>query len=219
MVAMPWLGEFHKLGNHHLGLKKRYEAIHIKEHARQFLDDATLNRLDKFLRMDDFDLTNKFFLHDEIAGLTELQIAVKRFLKEKQACSSALEGDLNKSTCELGFQFTEGMADSVDGLLKFCSEYGKVFPIIKIMVKYLFVDNMCTLAYLESQKFGNLSLNEATQKRAVPFNFTTKAVHYGPDYVGHIRNIVLARPHEKVASKFIWTENRREESGHRRPHD
>ena len=185
-MAMPWLGEFHKLGNHHLRLKKRYEAIHTKEHARQFLDDVTPNRLDKFKTMDDFDLTNKFFLHYEIAGLTELQIAAKRFLKEKQACSSALEGDLNKSTCELEFHFTEGIADSVDGLLKFCSEYGKVFPIIKIKAKYLFLDNMFTLAYLESQKFGNLPLNEATQKREVPLNFTTGAVRYGPDCVGHI---------------------------------
>ena len=96
---------------------------------------------------------------------------------------------------------------------------GENCPTMCVISKYLLEDNMYTLAYLESQKFGNLQLNEAAHKKAASFNFTTRAVHYGPDYIGHIRNLELARPHEREASKYTWTENRRQEPGHRRPQD
>ena len=76
-LSMTWLGEFHKLKNHHLRLKKRYLDFHIREHVRHYLNDSTTNKLDKFLRMDDFDATNDFFYCDLIAGLTELALAVK----------------------------------------------------------------------------------------------------------------------------------------------
>ena len=46
-LSMTWLGEFHKLKNHHLRLKKRYLDFHIREHVRHYLNDATTNKLDK----------------------------------------------------------------------------------------------------------------------------------------------------------------------------
>ena len=202
-IAFPWLGEFHKLGNYHLRLKKRYENFHLKEHARHFLNDATASKLEKFMRMDDFDLSNSFFYHDQVAGLTELILAVKRYHKER-------------STRDAQHQMP---SINIKTLKEFCDNQGGNCPTMCVISKYLLEDNMYTLAYLESQKFGNLQLNEAAHKKAAPFNFTTRAVHYGPDYIGHIRNLELARPHEREASKYTWTENRRQEPGHRRPQD
>ena len=48
-IALPWLGEFHKLKNHHLKLKKRYAEFHLEEHVRHYLDDPTKSKLQKFL--------------------------------------------------------------------------------------------------------------------------------------------------------------------------
>ena len=80
---MTWFGEFHKLKNHHLRLKKRHLDFNIREHVHHYLNDAMAYKLDKFLWMDDFDATNDFFYGDLIAGLTELAMAVKTYETEK----------------------------------------------------------------------------------------------------------------------------------------
>ena len=58
-------------------------------------------------------------------------------------------------------------------------------------------------------------------KNSVPLSILqiVQLTHYGPDTVGHIRNIERMRPREKTSTKFTWTENQRKEPGHRRPQD
>ena len=63
---MTWLGGFHKLKKHHLRLRKWYPVFDLREHSRHFLNDATANKLEKFLRMDDFELTNDFFSYCDL---------------------------------------------------------------------------------------------------------------------------------------------------------
>ena len=54
----------------------------LREHSRHFLNDATANKLEKLLRMDDFELTDDIFSYcDLIAGITELKIGVESYQK------------------------------------------------------------------------------------------------------------------------------------------
>ena len=163
-ISSTWLGEFHKLKNHHLRLKKCYLDFHIREHARHFLNDATVNKLEKFLRMDDFDLTNDFFYYDLIAGLTELFIAVKRYLK-KQSEHEYESLDVPQEQDPLTFA----------SLKDICTKIANKNPTLKIVLKYLLEDNLSTAGFLESQNFGNFSLNQSIQKLTAPLNFTTNA--------------------------------------------
>ena len=110
-------------------LKKRYLDFHIREHARHFLNDATVNKLEKFLRMDDFDLRNDFFYYDLIAGLTELFIAVKRYLK-KQSEHKYESLDVPQEQDPLTFA----------SLKDICTKIANKNPTLKIVLKYLLED-------------------------------------------------------------------------------
>ena len=157
--------------------------------------------------MDDFDLTNCFFYSDEIACITELCVAIRNFQKQTNVTpqNSPESNTTNPMT--------------IEEIQTFCSANCKYSLTSQVVSKYLLTDNLYTLAYLESQKYGNLKLSHATDKFSVPFNFTNRASHYGPNTVGHIQNILRMRPHENEVSCSLWTENQRTELGHRRPQD
>ena len=106
--------------------------FHIRKHARHFLNDATVNKLEKFLRMDDFDLTNDFFYYDLIAGLTKLLITVDKYNKGK----IAFEQSNNVP------QATDQEPDNTEvtfvSLKNFCAEFVVKNPTLKMALKYLF---------------------------------------------------------------------------------
>ena len=60
----PWLGEFHKLGNLHQRIAKRFLKFHLEKHASAYLNDPTPAKLQKFIKFDDFDSSNDFYLTD-----------------------------------------------------------------------------------------------------------------------------------------------------------
>ena len=86
-------------------------------------------------------------------------------------------------------------------------------------LKYLLEDNLSTAGFLESQKFGNFSLNQSIQKLTVPLNFTTNAQHYAPDIIGHTANIERLIPSDREMLKLLWTANESSSQGHRQAQD
>ena len=172
-----------------------------------------MNKLEKFLRMDDFDLTNDFFYYDLIAGLTELLIAFDKYNKDKIAFEQS------NNAPQAANQEPDNTEVTFVSLKNFCAEFVVKNPILKMTLKYLFEDNLCTIRFLESQNFGNFELNQSLHKLTAPLNFTTNACYYAPDIIGHTANIETLRGWDKDALKLLWTTNESSLPGHCHPQD
>ena len=61
-LSAIFLGSFHKLGNAHDKLMKRYGKFHLEKHAVSFLDDPSGVKVKYLLSNKDFDTSNDFFL-------------------------------------------------------------------------------------------------------------------------------------------------------------
>ena len=183
-----WMGEFHKLSNLHQRVGKRFLQFHLEKHA--YLDDPTPAKLQKFIKLDDFGSSNDFFLTDVLAGISELLLVCSKASKESDTIT-----------------FTD--------LHSFYESYEDHHPEMKLIKQYFLRNGPCLIGLLEAQKFGNYDLNLATTKMLCPLNFTTRATHYAPDTVGHIRNMENLSASEKEIGRFLFTFNRRKDPGHR----
>ena len=118
------------------------------------------------------------FYCDLIAGITELKTGVESYqkahalLKEQEnSDETIIDQDIMDSTTTCGCtqdqaltpvdEDNHGLVSSFSELKAFCLEYSEDNPTLQIALKYLFEDNIFAAGYLESQKFGNLSLNHA----------------------------------------------------------
>ena len=80
-----WMGEFHKLGNLHQRVAKRFLNIHLEKHATAYLNDPTPAKLQRFIKFDDFDQCNDFFLIDVVPGISELLVVCANFTGKEVA--------------------------------------------------------------------------------------------------------------------------------------
>ena len=78
-ISSIFLGSFHKLGNLHGKLLKRYGKFHIEKHAIAFLNSPSASKVQYLLSMKDFDSSNQFYYHDVIAGLIELCLLFRNY--------------------------------------------------------------------------------------------------------------------------------------------
>ena len=204
-VSSIFLGSFHKLGNIHDKLLKRYGKFHLEKHAVSFLDDPTTSKVQYLLSMKDFVSSNEFYYHDILAGLTELFLAFLAFANEIQ------EGSFPEGT-------TLNCID-LSGVKEFCETMSKFHPALKLVSDYLFTEGMSVLGLLEAQKFGDFDLDMAFTKVITPLQFTTRGINYGPALTYHIRDMKQLRPFEEIAIRSLWVSNKSDEPGHCRPQD
>lgn len=139
--------------------------------------------------MKDFDMSNKFFYCDVIAGITEFVFAIKKHqLKRSTKLTNVYD---------------------LERIQAFCKQFAHICPELTIVERYLLSEGLAVISLLEAQKFGNHEINLAFTKEIAWFNFTTRATTYGPAYIGHIKNMITLRPHELEIAQLLWTENHR----------
>eukprot|EP00112_Aurelia_sp_Birch-Aquarium-sp1_P005482 Seg1622.9 transcript_id=Seg1622.9/GoldUCD/mRNA.D3Y31 product="hypothetical protein" protein_id=Seg1622.9/GoldUCD/D3Y31 len=204
-VSSIFLGSFHKLGNIHDKLLKRYGKFHLEKHAVSFLDDPTTSKVQYLLSMKDFVSSNEFYYHDILAGLTELFLAYLAFANEIR------EGSVPESTTL--------NCINLSGVKEFCETMSKFHPALKLVSDYLFTEGIAVLGLLEAQKFGDFDLDMAFTKVITPLQFTTRGINYGPALTYHIRDMKQLRPFEESAIRSLWVSNKSDEPGHCRPQD
>ena len=204
-VSTIFLGSFHKLGNLHDKLVKRYGKFHLEKHAVAFLDDPTAIKVQYLLSMKDFVAANQFYYHDILAGLTELFSAFICYANEIE--------DEYLSGCT-------ALSDiKIDTVMKFCDKFSEFHPSLNLISNYLFYEGMAVLGLLEAQKFGDFNLDMVFTKLIIPLQFTTRGVNYGPALTYHIRDMEQLRNSEKMAIKTLWVSNKSDKPGHCRPQD
>lgn len=140
---MPWLGEFHKLKNLHLCLLKRYKEFHLEEHVRHFLDDPTVTKIKRVLSMKDFDLSNKLFYCDVIAGITEFALSIKQFSqssRESNPHDPSVSAVHSPNVCTL------------ENIHAFCQNFVHICPELAIVERYLLSEGLAVISFLEVQQ-------------------------------------------------------------------
>ena len=203
-IAGNFLGSFHKLGNLHEKLLKRYGKFHLEKHAVAFLDDPTAPKVQYLLKMKDFDACNQFYYHDIFAGIIELLLAYNRHI-------SYLEPESETSS--------DLMETNISDVRLFCLRHAKEQPALKLVVDYLLSDGLAVLGLLEAQKFSDFDLDQLFTKVIAPLQFTTRGTNYGPALVNHLLDMASARPHTKHTIRKLWVANKSTEPGHGRPQD
>ena len=201
-ISSTYLGSFHKLGNIHAKLLKRYGKFHLEKDAVAFLDDPTTPKVQLLLSMKDFDTSNQFFYHDVLAGLTELALAYIHHSNE----------DLPTESASL-------KCIDIASIREFCDKFVQFHPGLKVITDYLFTEGISVLGFLDAQKFGDFELDMLFTKLVAPLQFTTRGINYGPVLVYHIRDMEQLRPFERTAVRNLWVSNKSDEPGHCRPQD
>ena len=88
----------------------------------------------------------------------------------------------------------------------FCEHSESRYIELQLIKEYLLHYGPCLIGLLEAQK-----LTLAMTKELCPLNFTTRGTHYGPDTVGHIRNLSHLSKFEMQIGKQFFTFNRRKD--------